>query len=148
MSDGAPAGQNESGSGGPLREKYEGARKVALDLVIQANPGLQASDFNGVEADQFVAHAASVKQQRESALAQQLGVTVDELPAALARARGESHDPPPADNDTPQGRTANLGNLSAPPSSFDPQGDDDRGLTEGDLVEAAFIREAKQQRRS
>jgi hypothetical protein len=141
MSDEAPAG--ESGSGGPLRDKYEAARKVALDLTIQANPGLKPTDFNGVDPDQFVTHATALKQQRMTQLAEDLGVTMDELPAALARAKGESSQP---EAETPQARTANLGSLGGRPANFDPRGDEDRGLWGADLIEAALAQEAQQQR--
>jgi hypothetical protein len=142
MSDEAPAG--ESGSGGPLREKFEAARKVALDLTIQAYPGLKPQDFNGVDPDQFVTHATTLKQQRMSQLAEDLGVSMDDLPAALARARGEQSPAP--EPETPQARTANLGSLGGRPASFDPQGDEDRGLWGADLIEAALAQEAREKR--
>jgi hypothetical protein len=142
MPDETPAG--EPGSGGPLREKFESARKLALDLLIQANPGLKSNDFNGVDPDQFVAHATGLKQQRMSMLAEELGVTVDELPAALARAKGELS--PEAVEETPQARTANLGALGGRPAAFDPRGDEDRGLWGADLIEATLAQEAQQKR--
>lgn len=143
MPDDSPEG--ETSSGGPLREKFEVARRVALDLTIQANPGLKPTDFNGVDPDQFVAHAAGLKQQRQTMLAEELGVSIDDLPAALARAKGETSSEAPA-QETPQARTANLGALGGRPASFDPQGDEDRGLWGQDLIEAELAREAQQKR--
>jgi hypothetical protein len=142
MSDESPEG--ETSPGGPLREKFEAARKVALDLTIQAYPGLKPQDFNGVDPDQFVTHATTLKQQRMTQLAEDLGVSMDDLPAALARARGESSPAP--EPETPQARTANLGSLGGRPASFDPQADEDRGLWGQDLIEAALAQEAREKR--
>lgn len=136
MPDQEPTGQNDQG-GGPLREKFEATRKLAVDLMIQTNKGLTASDFNGVEPDQFVEHAAALKQRARE----------------IAAAEAAANPPPPAEDDgadddeeTPQQRTANLSGLSARPASFDPEGDEDRGLWGRDLIRSALERDEKRKR--
>jgi hypothetical protein len=117
--------------------------------VVKDNPGLSPSDFNDVKISDFDTHADQLKGQRLQAQADLLGVSVEDLPAALARARGQAPvvDDDGDDDDTPQARTAGLGALGGRPASFDSQGDIARGLEGKDLIAAAFMTEAKNPKR-
>lgn len=140
MADDSPAGDDKA-----RREEFQEARRALVDRMVKDNPGLKPSDFNDVKISDFDTHAAQMNQQRLQAQADLLGVSVDDLPAALARAKGETL-PDPGHEETPQQRHADLGALGGRPANFDSRADEDRGLTEHDLIRAALVREAKQKR--
>lgn len=143
MPDQVPAGQNDSG--GSLRDQLEAAlaRENATRESFEQAVGLDKGSLKGTDPAQFADRAAEIKAERvaadRAAAARFLGVSEDELDAT-SKTQG---DPPPVE-DTPQGRTAGLAGLGGRPAHFDPAGDEMRDLTEGDLIKAALLQEAKQ----
>jgi hypothetical protein len=137
-------------SGGQLRDKLEAAlaRESAARELLEKTVGISPGSLKGVDPSQYAERAAEVKAEQAAAdreaAARFLGIPVDQLDAHRAAAGSQDLDDEPPE--TPQSRTASLGQLGGRAATFDPEGDDIRGLTERDLIAAAFTLEAKQKR--